>query len=52
MTTVPGVVGSRRVFVGIAALAQLAIWLVTRPDLHEAGAGAADANRLRSRSRS
>jgi hypothetical protein len=41
VTTVAGVLGSRRVFVGTAALAQLAIWLGTRPDLHEAGAGAA-----------
>jgi len=41
VTTVPGVVGGRRVFVATAALTQLAIWLVTRPDLHEAGAGAA-----------
>jgi hypothetical protein len=30
----------RRIFVGVAALAQLGIWLLTRPDLESASAGA------------
>jgi hypothetical protein len=34
-------VAGRRVFVCVAALAQLGIWLLTRPDLDSAGSGAA-----------